>query len=528
MVDIEDTAWRFPLIPSGRILGRIGRSASTVAHGLRTVPRPEHLVALGLLAAGLFLRLHYAAFLDPFEDGYQNWWISANLVTTGEYWDRHSMMTQGSWLPIYHFLGAGVLGVAGVWNFSALKGANLLLSSATGVLVYVLGRRSGTAVGLAALSFFTLNFVDVVVSGWATAESLTGFLVLLGYSCLFAFDAARPRNRAIAAAAFLLAAMTRYEAWVVVALAAAFLAMRRPAWGSRRSALLVLAPAAAFMAAYTVYASQWGFLPALVVQQTSTDVRYQLSVGTQIAAGEALFRWWAGYIGYFPIVLVAGAAVVVRRAREDLGAWIVLTLWGFIFMYTALRFGNPSYRYVMITIPFLSLYGAEGLAALGRRLGRARSPTLRGRPVLVPAAIAATVVLASATMLPSAASFWERGFPSSEAMEPLVRAGRFLSTLPLPEGKILVSESSIAAYHSGYPPDRILGARWLPQDRGAALAFLEGRAAYVVYIGVPYYALRTLFPELEAGTGTADFELVYDARGAASGTHAVFVYRVVP
>ena len=75
--------------------------------------QPAHLVEavvlLGVFAASTVIRIHFAAFLDPFEDGYQNWWISANLVQTGQYWDRHSMMTQGNWLPLYHFFAAAVL-----------------------------------------------------------------------------------------------------------------------------------------------------------------------------------------------------------------------------------------------------------------------------------------------------------------------------------------------------------------------------------------------------------------------------------
>jgi hypothetical protein len=113
-------------------------------------------------------------------------------------------------------------------------------------------------------------------------------------------------------------------------------------------------------------------------------------------------------------------------------------------------------------------------------------------------------------------------------MEPLARAGQYVRTLALPEGKILLSESPIAAYFSGYPPDRILGSRWLPDNRSVALAFLKSTTAYVVYMGVPYYKLRMLFPELQNGASTADFQLLYDAGGQQAGTHAVFVYGIRP
>jgi hypothetical protein len=113
-------------------------------------------------------------------------------------------------------------------------------------------------------------------------------------------------------------------------------------------------------------------------------------------------------------------------------------------------------------------------------------------------------------------------------MEPLERAGLYVSTLPLPAGKLLISESPIAAYFSGYPADRMLGSKWLPENRSAALAFLQSATAYLVYVGVPYYKLRLLFPELQNGTSTRDFQLLYDAGGTQAGTHSVFVYGVRP
>src|SRR5437016_5957278 len=157
--------------------------------------QPAHLVEavvlLGVFAASTVIRIHFAAFLDPFEDGYQNWWISANLVSTGQYWDRHSMMTQGNWLPLYHFFAAGVLKLAGLRSINALKAANVVLSSLTAVTIFLASRKRGPIIALAATGFFSFNLIDIVVSGWATAETLTSFLVLVGYAMLF--QATRPR-----------------------------------------------------------------------------------------------------------------------------------------------------------------------------------------------------------------------------------------------------------------------------------------------------------------------------------------------
>src|SRR5712691_4680895 len=195
--------------------------------------QPRHLVEVAsllvILAVGITIRFHFASFLDPFEDGYQNWWISANLASTGQYWDRHSMMTQGNWLPLFHFVDAGVLELAGLYNMVALKATNIVLSSLTALIVYVIARRDGPIVGLAATAFFSFSFIDIVVSGWATAESLATFLVVLGYGGLFHLHGLGDKRYWIAGAALALAMLTRYEAWLIVGLLVLFLLVRKGA-----------------------------------------------------------------------------------------------------------------------------------------------------------------------------------------------------------------------------------------------------------------------------------------------------------
>jgi hypothetical protein len=482
-------------------------------------------VLIAILVLGVVIRFHFASFLDPFEDGYQNWWISANLASTGQYWDRHSMMTQGNWLPLLHFVDAGVLELAGLYNMLALKATNIFLSSLTALLVYAIARREGPIVGLAAFGFFSLNFIDIVVSGWATAESLVTLLVLLGYAGLFQFDGLRGKRYWIAGAALAFAVVTRYEAWLIVGLLVVFLLIRKDA--DRKMKLMAVAPAMAAMVAYFLYSLQWGFLPSIVVAQTSTDIRYQVLAGTQPTVVDLLNRWWTNYLLVFPIVLPVGAAYGVRSVREHFGAWVFLSLWGFIIVYSGLRFGNPSFRYVMVSVPFLSIFAAKGLHVVVAHLkARRRSinPQTRSTSAL---AFALVVVLAGGSLLPRTVQFWNDGFASSQPMVPLERAGLFVQSLPHDPNRILLSESPIAAYFSGYAPDRILGSRWLPDNRSAALSFLKANAQYLVYMGVPYYRLRTLFPELQNGTSTPQFEFLQDAGGLQLGTRAVFVYRVV-
>jgi len=345
---------------------------------------------------------------------------------------------------------------------------------------------------------------------------------------LFQFNGRTSRRFWIAGLALGLAVMVRYEAWLIVGLLTVFLLVARKHDRTTRVMLLSTLPALAFIVGYFAYATQWGFLPDIIINQTSTDLRYQISVGTQPSPAMVLGLWWTGYVGFFPLVLPAGAGYSILRLRREFGSWIVVALWGFITAYTLALFGNPSFRYVMISVPFLSVFAAFALAFLARRLGHRGIGDSAGKVRRTLVATLAGAVLLSATLLPSMAVSWGPGFSTSQAMEPLARAGEYVRTLALPEGKILLSESPIAAYFSGYPPDRILGSRWLPDNRSLAIAFLKSTTAYVVYMGVPYYKLRMLFPELQNGTTTLDFELLYDAGGIRAGTHAVFVYRVRP
>jgi hypothetical protein len=110
------------------------------------------------------------------------------------------------------------------------------------------------------------------------------------------------------------------------------------------------------------------------------------------------------------------------------------------------------------------------------------------------------------------------------------RAGAFLESRPLPAGKLLVSESPIAAYYSGYPASRIIGSNSLSGNASVVDQYLLENVAYVVLVTVPYYRLRTLFPEQANGTNGNHLVLLYDATGPeyALGAPRVLVFEVAP
>src|SRR5947199_8586673 len=148
--------------------------------------------------------------------------MPVNLVRTCQYSDRHSMMTQGNWLPLYHCSGPGLLDIVGLRSMEALKAANVALSSLTAVIVFLIARKRGPATGLAATSFYSFNLVAIPVSGWATPETMATFFVLLGYAMLFEFKSPPKGRFWIAALALGPAATVRYEAWLVIGLLFSF------------------------------------------------------------------------------------------------------------------------------------------------------------------------------------------------------------------------------------------------------------------------------------------------------------------
>ena len=153
-------------------------------------------------------------------------------------------------------------------------------------------------------------------------------------------------------------------------------------------------------------------------------------------------------------------------------------------------------------------------ARIPKRIARRWSPVV--------AAIAVSLLLSVQVSNPSPAP----GFFLSGTQ----RAGEFLANLSLPEGKLLISESPIAAYYSGYAASRILGSSNLPMDAANASAFLVDHAAYVVMVTVPYNRIRVLFPNQANGVNGNHFVLLYDATGLEYdyGAPRVLVFKIVP
>ncbi len=477
------------------------------------------LLLITVVLAVVVPRLLWHRFLDPFEDGYLNWFIARSLVESGVYSDPISGMTQGNWLPGYHFAVASWTVLFGSHIMPLLKMSNVVFSLATTGVIFLLARPRGFHVAFLAAMLFALNPADIVIASFATPESLILLAVFFGVLLVEQRPLGERRSLWLASGVFLLALSLRYEAWIFVVV---YLMWTKARGGlTTRSTLIAMLPSVVFLAGWLAWTAQYGFLPETIIAQTSTDLVYKQSIGALPDQGTRLFGWFAWYFGWTPFALVA-LAWGLRGERKSAFTAVLFLFYAALVAYTVLDFGNPSARYVHLTIPIVSIFAATALLRVWRIYSRRyRRPRLAGLQIPIALILAISLFLTAVVVTPS---------PTPGTFtRPMERAGLFLQNLPLPPGKVLVTESSVAAYLSGYPASSIIGSAMLPSDREEAEAFLVEHAAYIVMVTVPYYPLRTLFPEQANGANSAHLVLLFDASGPEYdlGAHRVLVFQVV-
>ncbi len=500
-----------------------------------TPPAVASLAGFVLLAlvAG-YLRWIRGTLLDPFEDAYQHWWIAGYMLGTGQYFASFSAMTHGNWLPLYDFGVAGVMRVFGDHVMDVLKATSLLFSLGTMALVYRIARGHSVAAAWAAAGFFAFAPSAILAGSMALPEAATGFTLLGGYYLLFHSRAPERWRYALAAVALAAAVALRYEAWLFVGLMLAYFMAKRPSEVRRGDLLLVATPALLFMAVWLLFTSRWGFLPDIIIAQTSVDPSYKAALGALPPVADTLAGFWSGYITLSILVTVIGSAYAFLVVRRQFLAFLLLGFYAAEVAWIVLGFGDPSARYLYVTMPGLAVLAGMAVSETAQRLRRAavresREGAGRHRRTGVAVAAVFLVLVVGGSVFDARAITYPDQPPDlfTVAME---RAGLFLENETLPADRVLVSESPIAAYLSGFPAGRMIGSSQLPDNATAAQAWLQANAAYLVVVTVPWYKLRTLFPYLADGVSSPAFRLLYDASGPeyAQGAHRVLVYEVLP
>jgi hypothetical protein len=484
----------------------------------------RHLVLATIVGSVVFgaiaARLLWQRFLDPFEDGYQQWWIASSFVETGTYADPFSGMTRGNWLPGYSFVAAGLVALFGSHIMTLLKAANILFSLGTTAVIYLIARPRGIWAATLAAVLFALNPIDIVISSFATPEALTLLATFGGVLLIERRPFEHPQSLILGSIALAFAATLRYEVWGFVAIYLVW------TWAKKgitaRELVLLAGPLALFAIGWWAWTSQFGFLPAIITSQTSTDLRYKASIGALVPAPLRLASFLVTYLFWNPFVFLA-LIWGVYAERKSAFTGILVFFYLAEGVYTLGGFGNPGPRYIHLTVPIVALYSASALGAV-KAWASSRLPERRSwaRHAPTVAALGLSILLVAVVVNPSPTP--------GTLLQGAYRAGIFLRGLPLADAKLVVSESPIAAYYSGYPASRLVGSTTLPTNASQAVAWLVDRAAYVVMVTVPYYRLRVLFPAQANGTSSNHLMLLYDATGAEYdlGAPRVLVFKIVP
>jgi hypothetical protein len=162
---------------------------------------------------------------------------------------------------------------------------------------------------------------------------------------------------------------------------------------------------------------------------------------------------------------------------------------------------SGSHRYLYLALPSLALLAA---GALDRQ------------PAVTRLATAAAGGLLALAFIPVFASF-------AAGNNGLIAAGRAVSGSP----GTLVTDSPVAAYYSGKPPDQITGSQTMPLDRASALSWLrEHGVSELILENISYYRATEVFPDLAGGAASQPFEpLGNQAFYQAPGGKEVHVYR---
>ncbi len=487
-------------------------------------PRRKRQLGLAVLVAlAVALRLE-RGFRHPdfLEDGYHHWWISAKLLERGVYVDPFAEKVLGMWLPGYHVLSAGVLGVFGTFDVPAMRVVNVLVSGGTLLVVHRLAERERPGSGWFAAGLFAIYPFAIIVAPIPIPMTVATFLVTAGAYLVTSHEG--PARWWVGGGLLALAGLFRYEAWVIAAALGVWVLVRRG-----RSAVAPFAvPAAVFLAwGVVVTALQEGWFLDAVFGQAQRELAR--SVETGFIPSGILARLWLYAKIYLPATLptlgLAGIAVArdpVRwhvAAAASMGAAVIALVVGGV--------GWGSVRYLQPMVPLACVLAGEGLALAWDSAHR-----VQGRPLAL-GLVALMVGIqgwATASELDYVDQFGEITFLPRE------RAGAYLADHADPGSEALVlSESPYAAWRSGLDPERLWGTSILPANRSQAEDYLAANVSYLVHVEeppekFPFMMSNQLWPGLADGDPPERLERAFNATGweRAYGGQEVIVYRVQP
>ncbi len=505
------------------------------------------VLALAVLAA--WRAACVRAGIDIDTDAYAHHMIARAILA-----DPRDLAVHWVWLPLFHYAQVPLVALGG--SIEVVRWTNLVLAAALPALLFAYVARTtrpGSAwmtpegVALVAALFAAGCPIAMQMGTTAQPEPLFALLVL---GVAIAFERAAWGT---AAALLGAAVMLRYEAWAVLATAAALLAFdaargragRAPT--SWRRWLVVAVPVALILgwaALRRPVDGKWfGFLRQ--TQDFASDALHQksaLSAGMKALARDALY-----YPVFVPVRVLGGAMLLVpfgvaRTVREQ-GARFVLLMaapLGFVSLSWITRAMLGLDRHFVCIVPLYATFAAQGAAAiadvtarLGRRFMGLRGAALWGR--CVAGLLACGALAGLAVQLDVWMGFWRasiaRGWPERTAIAAYLRS--------LPGASVVFCDEATIEIPSGLDRRRF-DRHWIDDPHTWDLIREAARARGVVYVAtwrrklhgherVPGPAAKRTSLEPEA-TGAVTGEIVFRAGVDPSpeDTTGVAVMRITP
>ncbi|TFE53926.1 phospholipid carrier-dependent glycosyltransferase [Streptomyces sp. ICN441] len=438
--------------------------------------RPDLLLCGVLLSVILLVQGWNIGQFPTLSDDEGTYLAQAWAVQQGEglahytYWYDHPPL---GWIQLAGLTWIPSLIAPDAMTVATMRGAMLLVSAASAVLLYVLARRLWLprwAAGLA-MALFGLSPLSVVLQREIFLDNLAVMWMLLAF-CLAASPSRHLWHHFGAGLAAATAVLTK-ETMLVVLPALLVTMWRFSHRDTRKFAVTGAVTACALIGfSYPLFALLKGeLLPGEGHVSLWEGITYQMSrpgsgfILDEGTGSNGVLRSWLYYDRVLPVGGLAGAALLLLTLRWSVTARALAgpALAVAVLAVVALRpSGYLPAMYVIQALPFLALVLAGGAASVGHAvLSRRRRPG-EARPLVLARRSAAVVLaLAAAGYVVPRWYDGDRTAMTADANAPYRAAAAWLSTeVPEPaRTRVLVDDALwLDLVHAGYRPG--LGVIW--------------------------------------------------------------------
>lgn len=438
--------------------------------------RPDLLLCGALLTGILFVQGWNIQHFPTLSDDEGTYLAQAWAVQQGEglahytYWYDHPPL---GWIQLAGLTWIPSLVAPDAMTVATMRGAMLLISAASAVLLYVLARRLWLprwAAGLA-MALFGLSPLSVVLQREIFLDNLAVMWMLLAF-CLAASPSRHLWHHFGAGLAAATAVLTK-ETMLVVLPALLVTMWRFSHRDTRKFAVTGAVTACALIGfSYPLFALLKGeLLPGEGHVSLWEGITYQMSrpgsgfVLTEGTGSNGVLRSWLYYDRVLPLGGLAGAALLLLTlrwsvtARALAGPALAVAILALVAMRPS---GYLPAMYVIQALPFLALVLAGGAASVGHAvLSRWRRPGEGRTLVLARRSAAAALALAAAVYVVPRWYDGNRTAMTADANAPYRAAASWLSTEVAEPARtrVLVDDALwLDLVHAGYQPG--LGAIW--------------------------------------------------------------------